>query len=292
MDILFKKTYLYQNLSAAGLYTPLALLNRDINNNDIVLKIKTNRFAYIEAYERSEYMERIITWFDVPSYEFLIEAHLKILINELDDTYFASKHFQTLTFIILNLQKEYIIHQNESASWGIQKDLKTLDSEKEKLVQVLQKYFTNYKTGSYCASNKLSNIQFNFQNEKITISNFFLIDDLLSIFIKEFSSDKEGEKKWTKSILEHYQGFNVEKLEKKFRIKIIKELYQFLLDAEIFMDDNQNLKNLPFKIINIIFSLASIYVCSDVSVYHSKIKFSQLYSQNGIKTLKNWLNRQ
>lgn len=232
-----------------------------------------------------------IAHFHNPSFKFIIQKEMNDLINQLNSNYLNDEHYNSIIFIINNLQKQYIDNLDENASFGIENDFKKIDSQRKRLIKVLDRFSKRYKLNDNTAP-QLTSIKFSFSNgDNITVDNFLIINDILTIYLEQYDFDTSSSK-WQSEIEKYLIGFNVEKLEQKTRRNTALSIYKYLIDKGIIEVNDNKIPNRALRIINIIFSLASVPVNSSTCFYDRyTTQLNSYYSTKEIDVLNNWIKR-
>lgn len=284
--------YIYNNYDFINkVYNPIYNLIPPIYVNDVELRLRTNRVVLIELNtSMTSYSILFKDIFYNPSYNFIIERELNDFILSLNKQYFNNQYYDFLCYTILNAHKHYLENLKEDSSSGIENDFKTLESEKRKLIELLKLFINKYKL-SEPNSKPLLKAKFCFLDKNIELSNPFILNDLLSAYLEKYDFSISNPNIWEKEIDRHLIGFNVEDLEKQLRMNLAKNLNTFIIENNIIKKGEEKISNASLRIINIIFSLASIKINKSTLFYDKRLEFKKLQSLDQIELLRKWITR-
>lgn len=288
----FQNTYIYQGYNISKkTYVPVAKLNSADYNNDIERALRTDRLKYIEIdFSFLSIPQGLNEIFFHTSNHILIPKKLNDVIIELDNNYFKNSHYEFLCFIIGNSNKIYLEHLKEDSSVGLENDFKTLDSQRKKFIQILERFIQRY-TYADRSTSQLIKAKFFFTDKNIEIDNFLVLDDLLRTYVENYSFHYEDNGTWKERVNEFLSGFDVEDWERDFRIKLAYWLYHYILNNGVVKPQEDKILNESLRIINIIFSLSSIPINNETKYFQKDIPFAEYYSISQINVLRKWISR-
>lgn len=288
--------YIYKNFdNIKKEYNPVRNLNQINDLNGVDLALKTNRVNTILLdISKIVVPETLRNLFHSPSFYFIIERELNELIIYLNENYFKGLYYEVLCFIILNTHKHYIAYLDENSSFGLENDFKTLEKEKNNLIKVLDLFIKRYKIPEANVP-PLQSIKFSFLKggklKSYKIENYILIDDIISTYLNKYEFSHSNPEKWKEETDKYLIGFDVEKFERIFKIKMAKEIYQFIISENIVKAKENQVLNSALRLTNIIFSLASIPVNKTSILYNKNIPLKNYHSLKQIDVLGNWITR-
>lgn len=256
---------------------------------DFQSKIQSGHIVAIEVEEIPE----TIFKFNNPNSKFLIEKKLQGLIEQLNNEFLGGNYYKFIVYLICNLQKQYLDNLQEQSSYGLENDFKTLAPKKKKLISGLENFIARHKQNDTSAP-QVTGLKISFSDGKnINIDNFLIINDILSSYLEKYDF-KPGDSNsiWKSEIDKTLIGFDVEKLKRDTKIKFSTSLYKYLNKESIIENEGNSIKNSGLRIINTIFSLASIPINKENTAFDfNTTNLVSYYTKTQMDVLNKWISR-